>query len=169
MAVYQFYPYGKMNQSYAMRDENNEIVFEANLKKFHLFLACDYEFVNKLTGETVPHKVGKTVSTSTGSVTTSSYFKIDKQNVFDILDAKGLKIKFVRKIDLWHPEFDIIDKEGKVIAKYNMNSLAEKQEGVMAIGNKQRNVVVTAEPENIKLAFFGAFVLSRVDFSLYEI
>ena len=38
-----------MNQSFKMEDENNRPLFEANLVKFRLFTASDYEFVNHLT------------------------------------------------------------------------------------------------------------------------
>lgn len=43
----------------------------------------------------------------------------------------------------------------------------EREEGVGAIGGKQKNTVVTTECEDLDIVFLGAFILGRVDFSLY--
>lgn len=173
MATYQSFPYGKFNQSYKMMDENNESVFEANLKKFHLFLACQYEFVNQKNGQTAMKKIGKTVNSTSGgdsfSVTTDSRFKIDGVNCFDLLDEKGLHFKSAFGADLFHPAFDLVDKQGNVFANYKTNVLADKQKGVGAVGSKQRNTVITTESDDIELIFLGAFILQRVDYSIFLI
>ena len=172
MSTYIAYRYGKLNQSFIMKNENKETVYEANLVKFKWFTACPYEFNNKVTLKSEVRKVGKTVSTSTGNsnleFTTKSYFKLDGVNVFKILEEKGYRIDIVAKLDMFHPEFALvrIDKNEK-IATYKMNVKGEKQEGVFSIGNAQRNTVITTDSTDIELVFLGAFILSRVDFSLY--
>lgn len=171
MAVYHAFPYGKMNQSFKLENEKNQSIYEANLVKFRLLGASDFEFVNGRTTASVQHKVGKTVSVSEGSsgvsMSTASYFKLDGKNCFDILEEKGYSFKLLMKLDILHPEFALVDEGGNQIASYKMNVPGEREEGVFAIGNKQSNTVITTESEDLETIFFGAFILGRVDFSLY--
>lgn len=171
MATYHAFHYGKMNQSFKLEDENNKSLYEANLVKFKLFSASDFEFVNHVTVSTSAHKVGKTVSVSEGragiSMSTASYFKLDGKNCFDILEEKGYSFRLLAKPDILHPEFALTDGNGNRVAVYKMNVVGEREEGVSAIGNKQSNTVITTECEDLETVFFGAFILGRVDFSLY--
>ncbi len=171
MATYHAFPYGKMNQSYKLENENNQSLYEANLVKFKLLTASDFEFVNHVTTTTAAHKVGKTKSVEHAtmgiSMSTASYFKLDGKNCFDILEEKGYFIKILVKLDILHPEFALVDKNGNQVAVYKMNVPGEKEEGVTAIGNKQNNTVITTESDDLDTIFFGAFILGRVDFSLY--
>ena len=171
MATYHAFHYGKMNQSFKLENENNQSLFEANMVKFKLFTACDYEFVNHIAATTSAHKVGKTVSVERGtmgvSMTTASYFKLDGKNCFDILEEKGYSFQILKKSDILHPEFALMDNNGNQVAVYKMNVSGEKEEGVGAIGNKQSNTVITTDSEDLETIFLGAFIMSRVDFSLY--
>lgn len=171
MAVYHAFHYGKMNQSFKLEDEGNRSLFEANLVKFKLFSASDFEFVNHVTASKTDHKVGKTVSVSEGSagisMSTASYFKLDGKNCFDILEEKGYSLRLLAKLDIFHPEFALADGNGNTVAVYKMNVVGEREEGVGAIGNKQSNTVITTDSEDLETVFFGAFILGRVDFSLY--
>ena len=171
MATYHAFHYGKMNQSFKLENENNQSLFEANMVKFKLFTACDYEFVNHIAATTSAHKVGKTVSVERGtmgvSMTTASYFKLDGKNCFDILEEKGYSFKILKKLDILHPEFALMDNNGNQVAVYKMNVSGEKEEGVGAIGNKQSNTVITTDSDDLETIFLGAFIMSRVDFSLY--
>lgn len=170
MAEYKAYPYGKMNQSFMIKDENNQSVYEANLLKFRLFGAHDFEIVNNLLGTKTLHKVGKTFTVEHGSggisFASASYFKFDKKNVFDILEKNGYSFSIV-KIEILHPEFALIDQNKEIVATYKMNVKGERQEGVRGIGHSQRNIVITTDQEDLDIIFFGAFILSRVDFSAY--
>ena len=171
MATYHAFHYGKMNQSFKLENENNQSLFEANMVKFKLFTACDYEFVNHIAATTSSHKVGKTVSVERGtmgvSMTTASYFKLDGKNCFDILEEKGYSFKILKKLDILHPEFALMDNNGNQVAVYKMNVPGEKEEGVLGIGNKQSNTVITTDSDDLETIFLGAFIMSRVDFSLY--
>ncbi|MCQ2450356.1 MAG: hypothetical protein MJ080_00045 [Clostridia bacterium] len=171
MATYHAFPYGKMNQSFKFENEENQSLYEANLTKFKLLTASDFEFVNRSTLQTSSHKVGKTktVEQRTGGLTMSSasYFKLDGKNCFDILEEKGFTFKIHVKLDILHPEFALIDNNGNQVAIYKMNVTGEREENVMGIGNKQKNIVITTDCEDLDAIFLGAFILSRVDFSLY--
>lgn len=171
MATYHAFPCGKMSQSFRMENENNQPICEANLVKFKIFTACPYEFVNHVSTTTTAHKVGKTISVEQGaaglSMATASYFKFDGKNCFDILEEKGYSFKLLAKLDILHPEFVLSDRDGNQVAVYKMNVSGEKEEGVSAIGNKQRNTLITTESEDLDMIFFVAFLLSRVNFSLY--
>lgn len=171
MATYHAFNYGKMNQSFKLENENNQSLFEANLVKFRLFTACDYDFVNHKDIRTTQHKVGKTKSIEQGtlgvSMETASYFKLDGKNCFDLLEEKGYSFKILLKLDILHPEFALMDNSGNQVAVFKMNVVGEREEGVGAIGNKQSNTVITTESDDLEGIFLAAFILSRVDFSLY--
>lgn len=171
MAIFHAFPCGKMNQSTRMENENNEILYEGNLVKFHLFGAHDFEFIDHAASTTVAHKIGKTKSVEQGtmgvSMSSASYFKMDGKNCFDILEEKGFSFSLLPKLDILHPEFALKDQSGNQLAVYKMNVVGEREEGVFAIGSKQNNIVITTESEDLETIFFGAFILSRVDFSLY--
>lgn len=171
MATYHAFHYGKMNQSFRMENEQNQVVFDAEMVKFKLFTACDYTFTNKISLVAASHKVGKTISVDQGtagiSMSTASYFKLDGKNCFEILDEKGYSFSIVAKLDILHPEFALSDKSGNRIATYKMNVTSPREENVAAIGNKQSNTMITTESDDIDTVFLGAFILSRVDFSLY--
>ena len=173
MAVYHAFHCGKKNQSFRMENENNTSLYEANLVKFKLFSACDYDFVNRSTSATTQHKVGKTNSVSEGthglSMSTASYFNLDGKNCFTVLEEKGYSLKFHLKLDLLHPEFALLDGNGNQVAIYKMNVIGAREEDVFAIGNKQSNTVITTESDDLEAIFLGAFILSRVDFSLYVV
>ena len=132
MAVYHAFHYGKMNQSFKLENESNLSLYEANLIKFKLLTASDYEFVNRVTSTTTLRKVGKTKSVEQGTMgvnmTTASYFKLDGKNCFDILAEKGYSITILKKLDLLHPEFALVDQSGSQIAVYKMNVVGEKEE-----------------------------------------
>ena len=171
MAVYHAFHCGKMNQSYRMEDERNQSVYEANLTFFKLLGASEYEFINRITSSSSVHKIGKTVSVSEGagnfSIETASWFKLDGSNCFDILKEKGYSIKMISISDLLHPEFALIDAAGNHVAVYKMNVSGEKEDGVSGIGNKQSNTMIATENKNLDDVFLGAFILGRVEYSLY--
>ena len=171
MATYHAFHYGKKNQSFKLENEQNRSLYEANLVNFKLLGASDYEFVNCGTGAAVTRKVGKTVSVDQGtagiSMTTASYFKLDGRNCFEILEEMGYSFKLLLKIDILHPEFALLDRAGNQVAVYKMNVAGPREENVVAIGGKQSNTVITTESTDLDAVFLAAFIMSRVDFSLY--
>ncbi len=171
MPTYHAFHYGKMNQSFKLEDENNQSLYEANLLKFHLLSASDFEFVNRKTAATTVRKVGKTKSVEQGvlgmTMSTASYFKLDGKNCFDILEEMGYSFKILVKLDILHPQFALMDKTGNQVAVYKMNVAGEKEENVFGVGNKQSNTVITTDSDDLDAIFLGAFILGTVDFSLY--
>ena len=171
MATYHAFHYGKKNQSFKLENQQNQSLYEANLVNFKLLGASDFEFVNRRTAATVTRKVGKTVSVERGtagiSMTTASYFKLDGRNCFEILEEMGYSFKLLLKLDILHPEFALMDRNGNQVAVYKMNVPGEKEENVFAIGKKQSNIVITTESDDLDAIFLGAFLMGRVDFSLY--
>ena len=171
MAIYHAFHYGKKNQSYKLEDERNQSLYEANLVNFRLFGASDYEFVNCRTAATATRKVGKTVTVEEGAgnfhMTTASYFKLDDRNCFEVLEEMGYSFRILAKLDLLHPEFALLDKNGNQVAVYRMNVTGEKEEGVAGIGGRQSNTVITTESGDMDVIFLGAFIMGRVEYSRY--
>lgn len=94
-----FHYTGKMNQSYAVEDEQGNVLFECKLLKFNPFASNLYEFVDHKTGDKKQMKIGKTVtSESSGGYifvgdVLSSRFKIDGVNCWDYVADRGYEIK----------------------------------------------------------------------------
>ena len=171
MATYHAFHCGKMNQSFRLEDERNQPLYEANLIKFKLLSACEYEFVNRRASSAVSHRIGKTVSVEHAvaglAMSAASYFTIDGRNCFDLLEERGRSLRILPKLNILRPEFALTDANGNQIAVYKMNVPGEKEAGVFAIGGKQVNTVITTESDDLDTVFLGAFILSRVNFSLY--
>jgi len=122
---YYFKPSGKLNQGNTLYNRSKTPMFEANLKKFRLFSASDYEFINHFSGNTTLHKVGKTVTTSYGSsnvsVVANSYFKFDGENIHDFLRENGVSYDYVIE-KLVKPIYTIY-YHNEVIAKVETSSV----------------------------------------------
>lgn len=167
MKTYTCYACGKGNQSYMMKDENGDLVCEAKLVKFHLFSACDYEFINYRTGKTEMHKIGKTVNNTVGDDTTSmvvnSYFKYDGVKIMQYLGERGCRYRTTNMNPL-HMEM-ILQKNGEEIAKFRLHVKGERQENVAGIGNTQYNTIVETDEEDLEFIFLSAFTLNRIDYN----
>ncbi len=152
-----------------LKNEAGQPLFEANLVKFRLFGACDYEFVNHETTSTVPHKVGKTLTTEAGAFgidfAVASYFKIDGVVCFEVLENMGYRLHLTSIRPILHPEFTMTDRDGNAVATFRMNVVGPREEGVRGIGNKQNNTEIVTESADTEAIFFAAFLLGRVDFS----
>lgn len=166
--TYHFYECGKMNQSYALKVPDGDVLFEANLKKFSLVGNSDYEFTNKQTLRTKMHKIGKPISVNYGNGSTSvvgdSYFKLDGVNVFDYLDANGYNFR-TDSFNVLHPVLTLY-KGDQIVASYKYNVKSKREKNVMGVGNVQYGMEVTTSCENLDLVFLGALAIYRCDFAL---
>ncbi|MCQ2461991.1 MAG: DUF3592 domain-containing protein [Clostridia bacterium] len=97
---YFFHFTGKMNQSYALEDENHRMIYEAKLRQFTLIKDSTYEFINHITGASEEMKIGHTVSQSISNgnfgfkVPISSAFKVNGVSNWDYLAEKGFGFQF---------------------------------------------------------------------------
>lgn len=172
MATFLAYRCGKGNQSFVLKTENYETVFEANLIKRRIFGASDFEFVNVKANTKAMHKVGHTVTkrvgTGSGSVSVGiaydSSFKLDKERVFEVLAKKGYRLKLTDR-SLTHPVMSLLNTSSQSVATLKLNVSGPRQDNVSGIGKTQKNTVIETNIDDYEALFLAAFILSRVEMS----
>jgi len=167
---YYFKPTGKLGQGNTMFNQTRTPMIEANIKKFRLFTACDYEFVNHLAGTKSEHKVGKTVSSSVGSgsveVTTNSYFKFDGVNIFDYLYENG--IEFTMEFEkLIKPFYTVYYHKEKIARIETAGVSLFPDDKKYAINIPARGYYrIDLNPDYAYFVFLVAFAVSRIETSI---
>ena len=167
--TYLFQPDKKvLKQGFYMTDEEGKTVFEAKMLKQPLIGALDFDFVNHLTGTTTSHKVTKTMTTTTSGIgfedifATKSWFKLDGRKIWDFLHEKGVRINSAMS-------------KGKLGMTYTVTLKNQPLATIATVPPKGKipitvpNVYnVTAEEEDIDLAFLITFAIARTEQILYN-
>lgn len=166
--TYFFQPEKKiLKQGFFMTDENENIVYEAKMIKQPILGAMEFEFVNHITGQSVIHKIGHTVTTETSGLfeffNVKSSFKYDGKNVWDYLHEQGIRIDSSIAGDRLGMNYRVSLK-GKEMA--DIATAAPGGGGGLITGASW--LKVTTAPEDLDLAFLTAFSIARTDQSFYE-
>ena len=84
-----------LKPGYILEDAARKVLFEGKMTKQAVIGARTYSFIDHTTGRTVEHEVGHTVTQTynDNGWSASSWFKFDGQNVWDLLHARGLRLK----------------------------------------------------------------------------
>ena len=162
--TYFFQPEKKlMNQGFFLQDEQKSVVYEAKCLKAPLFGPAVFEFVNHVSGASVQHKVGKTVTseqTDAFGMTsiTGSSFKFDDANVWKYLREKGASIETSSPGGLLSFLFTVMigGQEAAVIEP------AAPGGGPAVIPNGSYFNITTSE-DYLDLAFLAAFAIAKTD------
>lgn len=171
MAVktYLYQPEKKISkQGSVLTDENGNTVYEAKMLKNSLLGGMQFEFVNHLSGKTVQHKVGHTLTTEsetngfTNILATKSRFKLDGKNVWDVLHEEGIRI-------------DSKLSGGKIGMTYHVSlkgqplaTLETTTPGGKSILTSAHCYNVTVDEEKLDLAFLVTFAIARTDQTFYS-
>lgn len=156
-----------MKQGAVLTDESGSTVYEAKMLKNSLFGGMQFEFVNHLTGKTVAHKVGHTLTTEsenggfTDMLSKNSRFKLDGKNVWDALHEQGIRIDS-------HPT------GGKLGMTYSVTLKGQPLATVETSTKSGKGLItgnhcyqVTADEVNLDMAFLVAFAIARTDQVFY--
>lgn len=83
-----------LKPGYVMEDGERNVVYEAAMTKNALVGSRLFTFTNHVTGESAEHEVGHTVTSSFDNevFSTSSWFKFDGKNVWDVIHEQGVRI-----------------------------------------------------------------------------
>ena len=165
---YHFQP-GKesLKQGYILTDDSENILYDAKKIKSSLFGPTVFEFTNHVTGISGQHDVGRTVTIDQGNdlytVTTSSYFKFDGQNIWDCLRGEGVHIETSMTEGRLGLIYRVLqnDREIAVIETARM-------EGLMSFMSSGTSFEVLAVEDDLDTVFLTAFAIARTGKSSLE-
>ena len=160
---YYFHFTGTGNQSYVLETTDRKPVYEAICDKMGIVSNYKFTFKNHLTGKEEEHSVSHVVSQSFDSFVTSSKFKIDNVNVWDILGKEGYSLE--PHLNGFKSYFDI-SKYGVKVAKIELaGTKAYKENASKLFGDVPIKGMfkVYAKESDIDMVFLSAFILSKVD------
>ena len=160
---YHFHYTGAGNQSYVLETMDREPVYEARCDKMGIVSKSKFTFINHLTGKETEHLVSHVISTSYDSFVTSSKFKIDDVNVWDILGKEGYSLE--PHLNGLKSYFDI-SRYGVKVAKIELAGTKSYKEGASKIFGDipiKGMFKVYSKDSDIDMVFLCAFILSKVD------
>lgn len=155
-------------QGAILTDEAGSTVYEAKMLKNSLFGGMQFEFVNHVTGQTIPHKVGHTLTSESenggilDALTINSRFKLDGKNVWDSLHEQGIRIDSHRTGGKLGMTYSVTLK-GQPLAAVETSTKSGKG---LITGNHCYQV--TADEADLDLAFLVTFAIARTDQVFYS-
>lgn len=157
-----------MKQGATLTDEAGSTAYEAKMLKKSLFGGMQFDFVNHVTGKTVPHKVGHTLTSESENggvldvVSKNSRFKLDGKNIWDSLHGQGIRIDTHRtggKLGMTYS----VTLRGQPLATVETSTKSGK--GLITADHCYR---VTADEADLDLAFMVTFAIARTDQVFYS-
>ena len=165
--TYLFKPDKKLKQGFTLTDENKNVVYEAIMTKFTLFLPFKFNFVNHITNTTTEHKVGHTATLEQdgliGALATKSPFKFDGKKIWDYLHEQGIRIESELSKDSIGMTYTVSLK-GQEIAKMSMSNPTGKK--FLITADCCYNIETTEE--HLDTAFLCAFAFARTNQTFYD-
>lgn len=160
---YYFHFTGTANQSYILETMDRQPIYEARCDKVGIVSKYKFTFINHLNGREEEHLVSHVISSSYDSFVTSSNFKIDDVNVWDILGKEGYSLD--PHFNGFKSYFDIF-RYGVKVAKIELaGSKAYKEGAGKILGDVPIKGMfkVYAKDSDIDMVFLCAFILSKVE------
>ncbi len=160
---YYFHFTGTANQSYVLETLDRNPVYEARCDKIGIVSKYKFTFINHLTGKETEHLVSHVLSESFDSFVTSSKFKIDDVNVWDILGKEGYSLD--PHFNGVKSYFDIY-RYGIKVAKIELAGTKAYKDGASKLLGDvpiQGMFKVYAKESDIDMVFLCAFILSKVE------
>lgn len=160
---YYFHFTGINNQDYILETLDRKPVYEARCDKVGIVSKYKFTFINHLTGKEVLHQVSHVISSSYDNFITSSNFKIDDVNVWDILGKEGYALE--PHLNGLKSYFEI-SHYGINVAKIELAGTKSYKEGASKILGDipiKGMFKVYAKESDVDMVFLCAFILSKVD------
>ena len=159
---------GTVKEGYTLVDENNNLVYKAQMTKFKLFGASPFKFENLVTNKTEEHTVGKTVTMEQSGggfvdiMSTKSQFKYDGEKIFKYLHDKGVKIDSKISENKLGMTYEVFF-EGNPIAVVASSSPKGK-----SLITTSMFYDVTCEEKDLDLVFLVAFSIAKTEQIFYN-
>ncbi len=160
---YYFHFTGASNQSYILETMDREAVYEARCDKVGIVSKYKFTFINHLTGKEEEHSVSHVLTSSFDSFVTSSNFKVDDVNVWDILGKEGYSLD--PHLNGFKSYFDVA-RYGVKVAKIELAGTSAYKEGASKLFGDvpiKGMFKVYCKDSDIDIVFLCAFILSKVD------
>lgn len=154
---------GKLNQSYFVENQSGETVYQCLLRKFNLFGANTFEFIDVKNKYSKMVKIGKVLNTSDNDITVGSSFKIDGVRCWDYLRERGYEIKqMLNGKTILRNE---LYKLNKLVANIYLCDIKdpfnEDSKKIFRMGNgAYRLEIIDAKLEDVVMA---AFIITQVE------
>lgn len=159
---------GTVKEGFTLVDENDNLVYKAQMTKFKLFGASPFKFENHITNKTEEHTVGKTVTmeqTGPGFVdimSTKSQFKYDGEKIFKYLHNKGIRIDSKLSGNKLGMTYEV-SLEGNPIAVIASSSPKGK-----SLITTSLFYDVTCEEKDLDIVFLVAFSIAKTEQTFYR-
>lgn len=162
-----------LKPGYILEDADRNVLFEGTMTKNSLVGARTYEFNDHSTGSVTEHEVGHVMTQAYDSEVFSakSWFKLDGENIWDLLHEKGLRIStdMMSKFPLL--AYDV-SRNGKALARIESCSMYvhedEEAEHKLAIPTGRYYYRVWTDSTDFELIFLVIFAISETDQILAE-
>lgn len=172
---YYFHFTGKLNQSYVMETPNRVAIYRADCDRIGVLRPYIFSFVDCRSGKTVTSEVTHTMTKRFGggndsnvtsySVVSSSSFKIDGENNWDLLAKKGYSLDM--KISGIKVNFDVLHYGIKVASIEAAGTNILKDDAKNPLGDALPGnglYKVYCKDSDIEAVFMACFSASRVEF-----
>ena len=159
---------GTIKEGFTLVDENDNLVYKAQMTKFKLFGASPFKFENHITNKTEEHTVGKTVTmeqTGPGFVdimSTKSQFKYDGEKIFKYLHNKGIRIDSKLSGNKLGMTYEV-SLEGTKIAVIASSSPKGK-----SLITTSMFYDVTCQEKDLDIVFLVAFSIAKTEQTFYN-
>lgn len=161
---YFFHWGGTMNLCYYLEEWNGEIVYECRLRRYHLFGAKTYEFIDIPNESWRKFKMGKTFTAKSNEGTTPSrQFKIDGVMCFDYLRQRGYELKPCRdgkaliRYELWKMEDKVMD----IVPCSAKDPWDEEKTNILHFGKGVYRLEI--HDCNLEVAVVAGFIVSEIE------
>ena len=162
-----------MRPGYLIEDAGRRLLYEGRMVKNALVGAREFEFRNCVTGESSAHEVGHTVTQSYSDefFSVSSWFKLDGENVWDVLHGRGLRMttnlhsRFPRVI------YEVT-RQGEPFARIETSSMYVHEEDeamhrlAMPVGNRYYRFWTASD--DFDTLFLTIFAISETEQTVVE-
>ena len=157
---------GTVKEGFTLVDENDNLVYKAQMTKFKLFGASPFNFENHITNKTEEHTVGKTLTMeetgAAGFFLTKSTFKYDGEKIWKYLHNKGIRVNSKLSGNKLGMTYEIT-LEGKPLAVISSSSPKGK-----SLITTNMFYDVTCEEKDLDLVFLVAFSIAKTDQTFYN-
>ncbi|MBR5380009.1 MAG: DUF3592 domain-containing protein [Clostridia bacterium] len=162
-----------LRPGYLIEDADKNVLFEGKMLKNALVGSRSYEFVDHVSGRSETHEVGHTVTQTFDNefFSARSWFKIDGENVWDLLHDRGLRMNTDLHSRFPSPIYDVT-KAGEMYARIESTSryVHEEDEKAhrLAVPTGRMYYRFWTASDDLETMFITMFALSETEQAVAE-